>query len=130
MDRRPEDVLRRLVERDPRYHVDAYRYIFEALDFTLKNSGRKTGHVSGRELLDGIRLHAIDQFGAMAPTVFGHWGVRSTDDFGEIVFSLVEVGLMGKTEQDSKEDFRGVYAFSEAFAVHNAERSSRTKRTT
>jgi uncharacterized repeat protein (TIGR04138 family) len=123
-DRRLDDVLARILARDSRYTPDAYRFIFEALDFTLKNVGRKAGHVSGRELLEGVRVHALDQFGGLAPMVFNTWGVRATDDFGEIVFNLVDAGLMGKTESDTKEDFRGVYEFDDAFAVR-----SETKRT-
>jgi uncharacterized repeat protein (TIGR04138 family) len=115
--RRPDDLLRDLVARDPRYRPDAYRFIFEALDYTLKAQGRKGGHVSGRELLEGIRDFALDQFGGLAGLVFDQWGVRCTGDFGEMVFNLVEAGLMGKTESDSREDFRDVYAFRDVFRV-------------
>jgi uncharacterized repeat protein (TIGR04138 family) len=115
--RRPDDLLRDLVARDPRYRPDAYRFIFEALDYTLKAQGRKAGHVSGRELLEGIRDFALDQFGGLAGLVFDQWGVRCTGDFGEMVFNLVEAGLMGKTESDSREDFRDVYAFRDVFRV-------------
>jgi len=115
--RRPDDLLRDLVARDPRYRPDAYRFVFEALDYTLKAQDRKSGHVSGRELLEGIRDFALDQFGGLAGLVFDQWGVRCTADFGEIVFNLVETGLMGKTETDSREDFRDVYAFHDVFRV-------------
>lgn len=118
--RRPDDLLRDLVARDPRYRSDAYRFVFEGLDYTLKSKGRAGGHVSGRELLEGIRDFALDQFGGLAGLVFDQWGVRCTGDFGEIVFNLVEAGLMGKTESDSREDFRDVYAFSEVFRVDAA----------
>ena len=115
--RRPDDLLRDLVARDPRYKPDAYRFVFEALDYTLKSQGRDGGHVSGRQLLEGIRDFALDQFGGLAGLVFDQWGIRCTGDFGEIVFNLVEAGLMGKTENDSREDFRDVYAFQEVFRV-------------
>lgn len=115
--RRPDDLLRDLVARDPRYRPDAYRFVFEALDYTLKGLGRKGGHVSGRQLLEGIRDFALDQFGGLAGLVFDQWGIRCTGDFGEIVFNLVEAGLMGKTESDTREDFRDVYAFDEVFRV-------------
>lgn len=115
--RRPEDLLRDLVARDPRYRPDAYRFVFEALDYTLKSLGRTAGHVSGRELLEGIRDCALEQFGGLAGLVFDQWGVRSTLDFGEMVFNLVESGLMGKTETDSREDFRNVYEFRDVFRV-------------
>ena len=115
--RRPDDVLRDLVARDPRYRPDAYRFVFEALDYTLKSHKRTSGHVSGRQLLEGIRDFALDQFGGLAGLVFDQWGVRCTGDFGEIVFNLVEAGLMGKTESDSREDFRDVYEFQDVFRV-------------
>lgn len=118
--RRPEDLLRDLVARDPRYRPDAYRFVFEALDYTLKSLGRKAGHVSGRELLEGIRDCALEQFGGLAGLVFDQWGVRATQDFGEMVFNLVEAGLMGKTETDSREDFRNVYDFRDVFRVDAA----------
>jgi uncharacterized repeat protein (TIGR04138 family) len=115
--RRPDDLLRDLVARDPRYRPDAYRFVFEGLDYTLKHLGRKGGHVTGRQLLEGIRDFALDQFGGLAGLVFEQWGIRCTGDFGEIVFNLVEAGLMGKTESDTREDFRDVYAFDEVFRV-------------
>ena len=115
--RRPDELLRDLVARDPRYRPDAYRFVFEALDFTLKSLDRDGGHVTGRELLEGIRDHALDEFGGLAGLVFDQWGVRSTSDFGEIVFNLVEAGLMGKTENDTREDFRDVYDFRSVFRV-------------
>jgi uncharacterized repeat protein (TIGR04138 family) len=115
--RRPDDLLRDLVARDPRYRPDAYRFVFEALDYTLKSQERSGGHVSGRELLEGIRDFALDQFGGLAGLVFDQWGIHCTGDFGEIVFNLVEAGLMGKTESDSREDFRNVYEFRDVFRV-------------
>ncbi len=118
--RRPDDLLRDLVARDGRYRPDAYRFVFEGLDYTLRSLGRKGGHVSGRELLEGIRDCALDQFGGLAGLVFEQWGIRCTGDFGEIVFNLVEAGLMGKTESDSREDFRDVYEFRDVFRVDAA----------
>jgi uncharacterized repeat protein (TIGR04138 family) len=118
VDRRTEDVLSRLARTDNRYSVDAYRFVFESLEYTLRKVVSRPGHVTGRELLDGIRLYALEQFGGLAPMVFGFWGVHETLDFGEIVFNLVGANLMGRTDQDTKEDFRDVFDFADAFAVH------------
>jgi len=111
--------FRNLLAADKRFDAEAYNFIYEALDWTLKHivrsEGRGSQHVSGKELLEGIRQFAIEQFGCLARTVLESWGVNSTDDFGEIVFNLVEHDLMGKQESDSKEDFRSMYDFSEAF---------------
>jgi uncharacterized repeat protein (TIGR04138 family) len=72
-------------------------------------------HVSGQELLGGIRQFALEQFGPMAQTVFEDWGVRNCQDFGEIVFNMVEIGLLAKRDTDSREDFLAGYDFQEAF---------------
>lgn len=74
-----------------------------------------TGHISGPELLSGIRELALAQFGLLTKTVFRHWGVQSTDDFGRIVFELIERGEMRKTRQDRLSDFFDVYDFDEVF---------------
>lgn len=110
----PIDRIRAIVKKDPRYRIEGYCYVFEALDFTLKRLAAHR-HVTGRELCEGIRDLAIEKFGPLAKTVFDHWGIRTTDDFGAIVFNLVDAGLMGKTDTDSPEDFRSVFLFDEAF---------------
>lgn len=109
-------MLKELVQKDPRYPVDAYRFLFDALRFTV---GRmpKQRHVTGQELLDGIRRLALQQFGGMARTVLRHWNIHKTEDFGDMVFNLVEAELMGRTETDSRDDFRNGYDFNVAFPV-------------
>ena len=103
-----------ITEKDSRYKPDAYEFIMHALSFTQKKLKRKD-HVTGRELLEGIREFGLEQYGPMTKTVFQHWGVKTTEDFGEIVFNMVENGLMGKTDKDSRDDFRNVYDFKEEF---------------
>ena len=106
--------LEGVVEGDPRYKLEAYVFVMRALEVTLARLHR-AGHLTGRELLEGVRGYAKERFGPMAKTVFEHWGIKKTDDFGEIVFGLVDAGILGKTAQDSKDDFRDVYDFSEVF---------------
>lgn len=106
--------IERIVEADNRYKVEAYRFVMEALGFTLSKL-EKRRHVSGQELLEGIKEFGLRQFGPMTRTVFEEWGIRRTEDFGEIVFNMVEAGLMGKTDTDSKDDFKNGYDFKEAF---------------
>lgn len=101
-------------ERDPRYARDVYVFVFEALAYTQRALGR-THHVSGQELVDGIRALGIEQFGYLARTVFNEWGVRTTGDFGRIVFNLVGANLMGKQDSDTAEDFEHLYDFAQAF---------------
>jgi len=108
-----------IIRMDGRYDRDAYYFVREGLDFTikmLKRDARGTGrHVSGQELLEGLRRFALDQFGPMAKTVLTYWGVNRCEDFGEIVFHMVDKGILGKTEQDTPEDFKGGYDFNEVF---------------
>ena len=115
-------ILHRIIPRDKRYELGAYRFMYEALTFTQEMLGIDPGeakaerrHVSGQQLLEGIRKLALKLFGPLAPTVFRSWGVQRTADFGEIVFNLVEAGLMGKTESDARSDFANGYDFDEAF---------------
>jgi uncharacterized repeat protein (TIGR04138 family) len=115
------DKFRKLLQADGRYDAEAYNFVYEALDFTLKNvvngTCRASQHVTGRELLEGVRQHAIEQFGCMARTVFACWGIHATADIGEIVFNLVEHDLMGRQESDSKADFLDIYGFDDVFDV-------------
>ncbi|HXT13921.1 MAG TPA: Minf_1886 family protein [Candidatus Angelobacter sp.] len=107
-----------IVARDPRYRRDAYAFVRDALDYTQKaapKERREGFHVTGQELLSGIREYALAQFGPMAITVLEEWGIIRCEDFGEIVFNIVEAGLFSKTDRDSRADFRGGYDFEEAF---------------
>lgn len=102
------------------YHANAYQFVFAALRHAQERLGRdgedhNTGHVSGRELLDGIRDLAQQHFGLMAISVFADWGVHGTEDFGKIVFELIEGGEMRKTDEDNLQDFVDIYEFHTAF---------------
>lgn len=114
-----EEVVEGIVERDARYTTEAYGLLREALDHTQqlvhKKSRGKVRHVSGQELLDGIRDYVLDQFGPMSITVLAEWGIHNTSDIGEVVFNMVEHGLLAKTDEDSRTDFAKSYSFEEAF---------------
>lgn len=112
--REMEESILDICRRNARYRPEAYRFIYEALDYTLTKVGEQR-HVTGRELCEGIREVALDRFGMLAPEVFREWGVIRTDDFGEIVFTLCEAGLLGRTEQDTRDDFRNIYDFEKVF---------------
>ncbi len=143
---RLEEVVDQIVAKDSRYHRDAYHFVREALDYTQKSvykdpsadqparpaSGDQAAgnfeaatqareslqkrHVTGQQLLQGIREYALEQFGPMTITVFEEWGVRRCEDFGEIVFSRADNGnSFLETEQDSRDDFKGGYTFEAAF---------------
>lgn len=124
--------LEDVVKRDPRFAYEAYEFTFLALEHTQKLLGRaprkeseaagataegeSAHHVSGPELLRGVRDLARREFGLMARTVFKLWGVNCTGDFGDIVFNLIEAGLMSKTERDERGDFRDVFDLDDALA--------------
>lgn len=114
-----DEAVEQILAKDPRYARDAYLFVREALDFTQKLIGRENRggirHITGQELLDGIRQFALQQFGPMTMTVFEEWGVRSCLDFGEIVFNMVEISLLAKTDKDSRDDFQNGYDFADAF---------------
>ena len=108
--------IREIRRKDPRYAPEAYHFVFETLAHTLARVGERR-HLSARELLEGIREYAPLKFGQLALLVLERWGVHTTEDFGEIVYNLIEAKLMGKTDADAKDDFRGVYDFHEAFGA-------------
>ena len=100
--------------RDRRYHADAYLFVIDAVEAVLLEISRMR-HISGPELCDGLRTLGTARFGPMAKEVLNFWGVRATEDFGNIVFNLVDAGLLLKTEHDRIEDFIDVYDFGDAF---------------
>jgi uncharacterized repeat protein (TIGR04138 family) len=109
--------LETIIGNDPRYKLESYLFVINSLEFTMLRLGRR-GHVSGCELLEGIKGLAGREFGPMAKIVFESWGVTKTEDFGEIVFRLVDAGVLGKTEEDSRDDFKDIYDFSDVFDKH------------
>jgi len=115
-----DELVETVLAHDPRFARDAYHFTREALDFTQKlvtreNKGTPRQHVTGQELLEGIRQYALQQYGPMTATVFEEWGVHHSRDFGEIVFNMVENGLLQKTEKDTRDDFQHGYDFTDAF---------------
>ena len=134
--------LAEVVRRDPRYTYEAYEFVFAALGHTqrlLKRVPREgegeagpQHHVTGPELLDGIRDLALREFGLMARTVFRLWGINKTDDFGEIVFKLIKATRLSKSDRDEPEDFHDVFdlekALTEGFELSLGERPRRGDR--
>lgn len=108
------DALTRLRERHPRFAEPAYLFVLSALHRRLEQLDTPR-HISGAELAESARELALDRFGPMARTVLAYWGIHSTADLGEVVFALVECGVLIKEAGDSREDFEGLYTFEEAF---------------
>jgi uncharacterized repeat protein (TIGR04138 family) len=105
MDAEQEVKLEAIVEHDPRYRVEAYLFVLEALKLTIGRSGRSRGHVSAAELLAGIRELGLRQYGPLTKAVFNHWGIKQSSQFGDIVFNMIHVGMLGKRDDDRREDF-------------------------
>jgi uncharacterized repeat protein (TIGR04138 family) len=115
-----EEKLEEIAEFDGRYSPTAYRFIFDSLDYVLLSLGRQhrpagDRHISVGQLLDGVKECALEHFGPLSRLVFESWGVFKTEDIGEIVFGLVEAGLLNKQDSDIKEDFADGFDFREAF---------------
>lgn len=127
----PTHPIVKLVKDDRRYKLDAYAFVFEALNFAHTQLGmgaerppeaeeeepeegaakEAERHLTGQQLCEAIRLYALEQYGYMAQCVLNSWGVNSTSDFGEIVFNLIGIGQMRKTTDDRREDFDDVFDF-------------------
>jgi len=104
-----EHDLSNILEKDRRYHKDAYLFVFDALEYTLRKLGKRR-HVSGPELLEGAKELLHKRYGLLALALLERWGITKTIDFGEIVFNLVKNGLMSKTDQDRLDDFKDVFS--------------------
>ena len=114
-----DEVLDKILATDARFHRDAYHFVREGLDYTQQSISKQeegtVRHISGQELLGGMRAHALEQYGPMALLVLNEWGLTRGEDFGEIVLNMVEHELLAKTEDDTRTDFAGGYTFDEAF---------------
>ena len=114
-----EQAVIEATRQDPRYAADAYLFLRDALDMTIKTmqQGRNdaVNHISGAELCEGLRDYALQQFGPMVPTIFETWGLATTRDIGEMVFNLIRTGAFSRSKSDKVDDFNDVYTFAEAF---------------
>jgi uncharacterized repeat protein (TIGR04138 family) len=128
-----------LARREPRYSYEAYQFVCDAVNFTQERLGRLNEddtdfnqHVSGGELIRGACSLAVQEYGLMAPIVFKLWGIRSTDDFGEIVFRLIDVEKLSKSDNDDPDDFRDLFdldkALAEEFELAHGALSRRSER--
>ena len=121
-------ILLKLVKTDPRYKLDAYVFVRDGLSYAqegiineAEEEDRSSGeeeepdrHLTGQQLCEALRLYALDQYGYMAKTVLNSWGLKSTGDFGEVVYNMIENELMKKSDTDRREDFDKVFDFDQA----------------
>ena len=114
MEWRLEDIIEMIREKDPRYKEDAYAFVMESLNYTQRRLGRSK-HVTGEELLEGMKELLIQKFGPMTLMVLKHWGIEKTEDFGNIVFNLVTNKVLSKTDEDNIESFKNRYDLRQVF---------------
>lgn len=107
--------IRRAARERGCWPLEAYLFVYQSIDTAQRRVGEKR-HVTPKELLEGFRALAEETFGPLALMVFRTWGLSDTRDVGQMVFDMVERGLMTKTEEDQLEDFAGAWELSEAFA--------------
>ena len=109
-----------ITQKDGRYPPEAYFFVRDGLDYTVKHLSKTPRsllrHVTGKELAEGLCNFALEEYGPMARFTLNAWGLKRTEDFGEIVFTLIEAGKLGKTEEDKKEDFAGLFDLAEALS--------------
>jgi uncharacterized repeat protein (TIGR04138 family) len=114
MDEEFYSIISTIYNQDPRYYPEAYEFVMEALNFSQKKF-KKSKHISGEELLVGINALLLKKYGPMTMTVLGHWGIKATDDFGNIVYNLVENKVLAKDTRDQYDSFKNAYDFDEVF---------------
>jgi uncharacterized repeat protein (TIGR04138 family) len=109
-----DGIMDRIRAREPRFHEHAYLFVLGALEYCQARLPERR-HISGRELAEACRDLALERYGVMAQLVLEHWGVRSTADIGDVVFTLVDLGLLISQPSDSRDEFIGVFDFDETF---------------
>ena len=114
MDEEFFSIISNICTQDSRYYPEAYEFVMEALNFS-QSKFKKSKHISGQELLVGINSLLLKKFGPMTMTVLKHWGIKTTDDFGNIVYNLVENKVLAKDTQDHYDSFKNAYDFDEVF---------------
>ena len=106
--------IAKISEKDGRYSKESFLFILASLEYILSKLTKRR-HLTGQELSKGIAEYAREQYGYLAKTVLNNWGLYTTLDYGEVVYLLINGGLMNKTENDKKEDFADAYDFNEEF---------------
>lgn len=112
-----QEVIQQFLLEDPRYGMDAYFFVHEGFEYTMRRrreeaedkGGNAPANLSAEELSAGLRDYALDEFGPMAAFTLGEWGIRTTSDFGELVYNLIKMKLFSSNKGDKREDFDGVF---------------------
>lgn len=114
-----KEAIEQITKKDPRYHTEAYHFVRDALDYTIKQQKKaargKEQHVMGKELLVGVQHYALQKFGPLAYTVLNYWNLHKCEDIGDVVYNMVAMRILKTTEKDSRDDFKNGYDFEEMF---------------
>lgn len=118
-----DEAIKLCCEKDQRYSPQSYHLVRMALDAAQKHvhgeekkGAKKTNrHVTGKQLLEGFRLHTLDTYGPLSFALLNNWGIKKSVDVGNIVFNIIDTGLFGRSPEDRIEDFVNIYDFKEAF---------------
>ena len=118
------EIIALIRKEDPRFDRMAYTFVRDGLEHAVKELKKRDAvrakvsrHVTGRELSEGLRAYALEQYGPLTKTVLNNWGIHETIHFGDIVYNLIEYNVFSKTEEDRREDFADVFSFDEAFVA-------------
>ena len=109
-----DGVMDRIRVRESRYDEQAYLFVLSALEYAQAQLDVRR-HITATELSHACRDLALDRYGVMARLVLERWGLHGTADFGEVVFTLVDLGFLAKLPSDTREEFSDVYDFAGAF---------------
>lgn len=131
MDAELAERVEQAIRADGRYPPEAFEFLNQGLERAVRDKGPElvaegSRHVSGQELCVALRRLAVERWGPLAGAVLRSWNIRATRDFGEMVYLMIEIGLMGKQDSDSIDDFNNVYDFREAFGRYRLEIASDT----
>ncbi len=118
------NAVERIRASDERFAPDAYAFVMDSLEVTMRRIGERR-HVSAEELVGGVCANARQRFGLFAYTVLAKWGMKTSDDVGEIVFQLIGVGILSQQESDRRSDFNGVADFHDALEAASLEGDER-----
>lgn len=110
-----DKIIKKIVEKDPRYAEEAYSFVNSSVSYTVKKHNKEGNpkgmrHVSGSELVEGVCEYALLQFGPLAAHVLEFWGVKSGSDVGNIVYNMIGMKLLSASSKDSKSDFDCCFA--------------------
>lgn len=114
-----QETVELIIKKHPEYRADAYFFLHDTLQFSLKRRRKKaaSAYLTTQELMDGFRLKVLQDFGPMSMTLLNYWGIKKCEDIGQMIFYLVEAGVLGKTQSDTLSSFSNIFDFEKEFVA-------------